>query len=332
MLYLLRKIMFPFSLVYALVVHFRNFLYDTGVFTSKSYKTPTICVGNLSVGGTGKTPMTEFLIRLLQDKRVAILSRGYRRKSKGFVLATPQSSVLDLGDEPYQMFRKFPKVSIAVDGDRQEGIEQLETLVGPDVILLDDAFQHRRVKPSFSILLTAFNELYRDDWYLPTGNLRDSKKEARRAEVIIVTKCPKDLPRSEQERIREKLKPLPNQKVLFAWLAYAETFSDGAGGILEYDGLSDKKVALVTGIASPEPLVSHLKSQGIVFEHLKFGDHHHFTASEIQQFGSYDIIVTTEKDFVRLHGKVDGVYYLEIAHQFNADDKEMLQEAIANLL
>lgn len=332
MLYLLRKIMFPFSLIYALVVYLRNFLYDTGVFTSKSYKTPTICVGNLSVGGTGKTPMTEFLIRMLQGKRVAILSRGYRRKSRGFVLATSQSSVLDLGDEPYQMFKKFPSVSVAVDGDRREGIEQLEILVGPDVILLDDAFQHRRVKPSFSILLTAFDQLYVDDWYLPTGNLRDAKKEARRADVIIVTKCPKDLPTSERERIQKNLKPKPNQVVLFASLSYAETFSDGVGMVLGYDGLKDKKVALVTGIASPEPLVMHLKSQGVVFEHLNFGDHHHFTESEIQQFSAYDIILTTEKDFVRLAGQVDGLYFLEIAHQFNDDDEAVLKKAIANLV
>jgi len=176
---LLRKIAFPISLIYALVVYTRNFLFDIGFLKGKSFKTPTVCVGNLSVGGTGKTPMVEYLIRMLQDSfEVAVLSRGYRRKSRGFVLATEDSKVEDLGDEPFQIKSKFPKIAVAVDADRCNGIKELEDSEHPDIILLDDAFQHRRVKPTFSILLTAFDYLYPNDWYLPTGNLRDSKKEA----------------------------------------------------------------------------------------------------------------------------------------------------------
>ncbi|MEX0359782.1 MAG: tetraacyldisaccharide 4'-kinase, partial [Allomuricauda sp.] len=149
MLQFLRKIAFPFSLIYALIVHIRNYLFDWGVLRSISYKTPTVCVGNLSVGGTGKTPMIEYLIRTLSNHKIAVLSRGYKRKSKGFLLATPSSTVAELGDEPFQIHQKFPNISVAVDADRRNGIAQLEKMVQPDVILLDDAFQHRKVKPKF---------------------------------------------------------------------------------------------------------------------------------------------------------------------------------------
>ncbi|WP_318344230.1 tetraacyldisaccharide 4'-kinase [Flagellimonas baculiformis] len=329
---LLRKIAFPFSLIYALVVHLRNALYDVGVFTSVSYGTPTICVGNLSVGGTGKTPMTEYLIRMLQDHRVAVLSRGYKRQSKGFVLATPHTGVLELGDEPYQLKEKFPNVAVAVDADRRNGIAQLEEFVRPEVIILDDAFQHRRVKPSFSILLTMYNMLYVDDWYLPTGNLRDSKKEARRADVIIVTKCPAHLSHTDRERVVKRLRANPDQQILFATLEYHNEVTDGGQrkmGLLELRG---KQVALVTGIASPEPLVNHLDSLGIQFEHFEFGDHHHFTDKEVEQFKSHEVVLTTEKDFVRLEGRLKNLFYVRITHSFDADDKDTLEKMIRKLV
>lgn len=329
---LLRKIAFPISLVYALVVHIRNFLFDAGFFKSISYTTPTICVGNLSVGGTGKTPMIEYLIRLLDRHKLAALSRGYKRKSKGFLLANPHSTVWDLGDEPYQLFRKFPEVSVAVDADRRNGIVQLEALVEPDIILLDDAFQHRRVKPSFSILLTAHNDLFVDDWYLPTGNLRDSKKEAKRADLIIVTKCPDVLPESEKVSIIRKLKPGPNQQILFSKLKYSESIKNGKGENRMLSGLEGKVVALVTGIASPGPLLTYLKSNGIAFKHFEFGDHHNFTDKETESFHHFEIVLTTEKDFVRLEGRVKNLYYLEIAHTFGGEDKKILESAIKGLL
>lgn len=332
MLQLLRKIAFPFSLLYALVVYVRNRLYDSGVFTSKSYTTPTICVGNVSVGGTGKTPMTEYLIRMLTNKRVAILSRGYKRKSNGFVLANGQSSVLDLGDEPYQLHRKFPEVTVAVDADRRNGIEQLESILKPDVIVLDDAFQHRKVKPSFSILLTAFGQLYVDDWYLPTGNLRDSKREARRANIIIVTKCPTLPSESERTSLMYRLKPLAHQKVLFATLAYSETIKNEVGEELPLSTITEKSIALVTGIASPKPLVDYLVSKGLVFDHFQFGDHHHFSDTDIQKFSDHELILTTEKDFVRLQGRAKHLYYLEVGHQFDPKDQVILEKAIMSVV
>lgn len=332
MLQLLRKIAFPFSLLYALAVFVRNRLFDIGVFTSKTYATPTLCVGNISVGGTGKTPMTEYLIRMLTDKRVAILSRGYKRKSKGFVLADAQSSVLDLGDEPYQLHRKFPEVAVAVDADRRNGIEQLEGKCKPDVILLDDAFQHRKVKPTFSILLTAFGQLYVDDWYLPTGNLRDSKREARRADLLVVTKCPSLPTEAERSQILDRLKPLAHQTVLFASLAYSETIKNVEGEELPLQAIASKKVALVTGIASPKPLVEHLRSKGLVFDHFQFGDHHHFSDSDIQRFSAHELILTTEKDFVRLQGRLENLYYLEISHYFDPKDRAVLEKTLKTLI
>ncbi|WP_228238793.1 tetraacyldisaccharide 4'-kinase [Allomuricauda sp. M10] len=331
MLQLLRKIAFPFSLIYGLVVHVRNFLYYKGVFASQTYETPTICVGNLSVGGTGKTPMTEYLLRMLKDERVAVLSRGYKRKSEGFVLASRKSTVLDLGDEPFQLHRKFPDVAIAVDADRRNGMEQLETLVKPNVVVLDDAFQHRKVKPTFSLLLTAFDNLYVDDWYLPTGNLRDAKNQADRANLIIVTKCPAGLTASERDAIGSKLQPKSHQKVLFASLNYADSVADGKGQTLPLDSLKSKEIALVTGIASPKPLLQFLSVNGIQYKHYEFGDHHHFSAKDIESFQGHQLVLTTEKDFVRLEGKIDGLYYLEVAHHFSESDHAILKKSIERL-
>ncbi|MEC3965942.1 tetraacyldisaccharide 4'-kinase [Flagellimonas halotolerans] len=331
MLQLLRKIAFPISLVYALVVYVRNFLFDAGIFSSKSYKTPTICVGNLSVGGTGKTPMTEYLLRILTNRKTAVLSRGYKRRSKGFYLAGTESTVLELGDEPYQIHRKFPQVAVAVDADRRNGIEKLESGFDPEVIVLDDAFQHRRVKPTFSILLTTYHNLYVDDWYLPMGSLRDAKKEAKRADLIIVTKCPDTLQDVEWKKVIDKLKPKPDQNVLFAKLKYNDFVTDGGKQKIQLSELKGKPLALVTGIASPEPLVRFLKSVGIVFEHFEFGDHHHFTDREVEQFKGYQMVLTTEKDFVRLEGRLQNLYFLEITHNFSREDEAVLKGSLQAL-
>ena len=328
MLQLLRKIAFPFSLIYALVVFVRNFLYDVGFFRSTSYTTPTICVGNLSVGGTGKTPMIEYLVRLLKNRKIAVLSRGYKRKSKGFLLAGSGSTVEDLGDEPFQIHKKFPEITVAVDADRRNGIAKLESLVRPDIILLDDAFQHRKVKPKFSILLTAHNNLFVDDWYLPTGDLRDSKLEAKRADIIIVTKCPYQLSQEEKKKISESIKPNPNQLLLFCSLEYDNLVKNGSGKNLELTALKDKNIALVTGIANPKLLVSHLGAMGLKFQHFEYGDHHYFSEQEIVQFQNFEIVLTTEKDYVRLEGKVENLYYLEIAHRFDEKDSKLLEQMI----
>ncbi|MGB6152686.1 MAG: tetraacyldisaccharide 4'-kinase [Pricia sp.] len=329
---LLRKILYPFSLIYALVVYTRNYLYDIGIFESKTFKTPTICIGNLSVGGTGKTPMAELLISLLKDDhKVALLSRGYRRKSKGLVLADDTSSAVSLGDEPYQIFSKFPKVAVAVDADRRNGIEKLQNLVSPDVILLDDAFQHRKVDYGLSILLTAYGNLYCNDHYLPTGSLRDSKREAKRADLIVVTKCPQTLAREAQQLIIDQLKPQPHQQVLFSSLAYGPKVK-GADLDFPLDDFKDKKLTLVTGIANPEPLVHYLKEKGLIFEHLRFKDHHAFSEKELSQLRQYENLLTTEKDYVRLKGKIERVCYLPIKHRFLGDGCEQLETCLEKFM
>lgn len=332
MLQTLRKIAFPISLIYALVVFFRNFLFDIGLLKSQSFDTVTVCVGNLSVGGTGKTPMIEYLVRLLRNHPTAVLSRGYKRKSKGFVLAGPKSTVEHIGDEPYQIHKKFPKVQVAVDADRRNGISQLEKLVQPSVILLDDSFQHRKVNPTYSILLTAYGDLFVDDWYLPTGNLRDSRLEVKRAHMVIVTKCPSFLQEKEQNAIAQKLKLKPNQKLLFSTLGYSSAAKNQDRQEISLSELGPKKVALVTGIAAPGPLLSHLESIGLTTEHFAFTDHHYFKDSEIEKFKDFEIVLTTEKDFGRLVDKVDSLCYIEVAHVFSKEDERILEQTILGLI
>jgi len=326
----LRKLLFPISLVYGLIVFLRNRLYDIGVFSSKSFSTKTICVGNLSVGGTGKTPMIELLVRSLdKNYQLAILSRGYKRKSKGFLLSTDTTTVEEIGDEPFQLKSKFPDVVVAVDANRRNGIAQLEQKVQPDVILLDDAFQHRKVKPDFAILLTAFDNLFVNDWYLPTGNLRDAKGEAHRANIIVVTKCPRDLSISRRNKIREKINPKKHQKVLFSYLAYNKQLK---GHEISLENLKDKRVTLVTGIANPSPLENFLHSEGIVFDHLKFNDHHFFTKQEITVLKEKECILTTEKDYVRLTTLISNLHYIEVSHQFLEDDKKKFNAEIGQFM
>lgn len=328
---LLRKIAFPLSVLYALVVCLRNMCYNHGIFGSRSFATPTISIGNLSVGGTGKTPMVALLISLLKDTtRLAILSRGYGRHTKGFLLASPESTAMEIGDEPLQLSRSFPDVAVAVDANRQRGITTLEKSIRPEIILLDDAFQHRKVIPTRAMLLTAYDNLYTEDWYLPTGNLRDCKSESRRAGLIVVTKCPADLDGAGQEAIRRKLNPLPNQELLFSTLVY-DTQVKGLNGDLPLQELKDREVTLVTGIANPKPLVRYLVDEGLIFAHLAYRDHHTFTRTQIELLGRKPCVLTTEKDFMRLRGKVANLYYIRVAHQFLGDGLQRMQHWVTDL-
>lgn len=276
--------------------------------------------------------MVEFLISLFQkDYKLAVLSRGYRRKSKGFVLASPQVTVEELGDEPYQIYKKFPEVLIAVDSDRRNGINILQQVEKPDVILLDDAFQHRSVIPDFSILLTPFDNLYCDDWYLPTGDLRDSKREARRANLIVVTKCPRTLTKEQKIRIKNKLKPDNTQLLLFSYMVYDPKIY-GAGPSFDMATLRNKHITLVTGIARPKPLLSYLESSNVSFEHLAFNDHHFFTKKELQLLNSKAFVLTTEKDYVRLEGKVNNLFYIKVKHGFFDDGEQSVNEMVRRLM
>ncbi|NMH29377.1 tetraacyldisaccharide 4'-kinase [Flavobacterium silvaticum] len=335
---LLRKILFPFTAIYHFITSLRNYFYDKGIFKSYAFHVPVIVVGNLSTGGTGKSPMVEYLIRLLHKQyKVATLSRGYKRKSSGFVLADSAATPETLGDEPFQFHRKFPEISVAVDADRVNGINKLlESEPKPEIIVLDDAFQHRRVKAGFYILLTAFNDLYKDDFLLPTGNLRESRRGAKRANVIVVTKCPPDLSIQKQNAICIRLNVSAKQKVFFTSIGYDEKVYSEKDELLVSDIVQAQKV-LVAGIAKPQPFFDHLKNASDTI--LEFSDHHDFSDADvarIQSASSGKPIVTTEKDYVRLSQKLisDNLFYLPIKSEFLSDkeifDKKILDFVKAN--
>lgn len=322
---LLRKILFPIVPIYYIVTSVRNKLYDLGWKSSKSYPIPVICVGNLSVGGTGKTPTIEYLIRLLKDNyKLATLSRGYKRETSGFIIADYNANAKTLGDEPFQFYQKFNDIIVSVDSNRQHGIEQLMLQEQPQVILLDDAYQHRKVKAGLNILLTAYDKLYSDDIVLPTGNLREPRSGAQRANLVIVTKCPKGLSNSEKQHIENKLHLLSDQILFFSEIVYSERVNN-ANGSVPLEELSENKMTLVTGIANPKPLVEYLNSKSIGFEHLKFQDHHVFSASEIVMLQEKECILTTEKDYMRLKDEFgtnnSQLYYLPIAFQLDDENK-----------
>ncbi|MFB3389095.1 tetraacyldisaccharide 4'-kinase [Flavobacterium sp. LAR06] len=316
----LRKILFPFAILYGFITSIRNFLFDIGILKSTSFDIPVIAVGNLSVGGTGKTPQIEYLIRLLSDKyKVATLSRGYKRKSEGFVLADGTSNAEILGDEPFQFYQKFPNIQVAVDANRTNGITQLLSQKNkPDVILLDDAYQHRKVKAGFYILLTSYGDLYADDFMLPTGNLRESRSGANRANIVVVTKCPKDLSDQKQEEIRLKLNLNCLQQIYFTFIEYDDAIYSKEATVAVKDIKSEAKI-LLAGIAKPKPFFDYLKNEND--ECLTYPDHHHFSDSdldEIQNKGNDKKIITTEKDYVRLKDSklVSKLYYLPIKSTF----------------
>jgi len=331
----LRFLLFPFAIIYDVVTSIRNFFFEVGFFKQTSFKIPIIVVGNLSVGGTGKTPQIEYLIRLLKDGfKTAVLSRGYKRKTEGFVLLNSTHSAEDVGDEPLQYYKKFNTIDVAVDANRVAGITKLITDNAPEVILLDDAYQHRKVKGSFYILLTKYDDLFTDDFLLPTGNLRESRSGAKRADVILVTKCPVNLTESSKNSIKEKLKKF-HKKVFFTTISYDDQTA-GSDSILVND-LKDYDVLLITGIANPTPLLSFLTEKNVNFKHLKFPDHHHFTDNEIEIIkkeytnlkSSKKLILTTEKDYVRLENRVEVLSFLGIQTSF-LEEQEVFNSILNN--
>ena len=314
-----RRLLYPFSLLYSAGMELRNKFYDRGIFSSEEFETPVIAVGNLSTGGTGKSPMIEFLIHLLKENyRLATLSRGYKRSSRGFHLLEGSETAGETGDEPLQFKKKFPEVMVAVDEERVRGIKTLLARPNPpEVILLDDAFQHRKVKAGLYILLTPYDDLFSEDLVLPAGNLRESAKGAARANIVVVTKCPSNISSEEQQEIVQKLNPRDGQPVFFSTISYAEKcFSKNSE--IKIKELQKSHFSLVTGIANPQPLVEYLKEQGIQFEHQKFPDHHNFSASEVESLRKESLIVTTEKDFMRLMDELpeDKLFYLPVKTKF----------------
>jgi tetraacyldisaccharide 4'-kinase len=303
-----RMLMLPFSLVYGLIICVRNWLFDTNILRSATFNLPLICIGNLAVGGTGKSPMVELLVGKLKAKYpIAILSRGYKRKTSGYALATGKSTALEIGDEPMQFFNKFPDVTIAVGEERVVAIPQLlHDKPDTKVIVLDDAFQHRSVKAGFNILLTDYNNLFTRDWFLPTGDLRDQQNSARRANIIVVTKCPPDLSLAEKNYLVREIKPRAGQQIYFTAISYGKPYH-----IISRESWTAAKtteILLVTGIANPAPLKKHLEEKFNGYDEIAFSDHHIYTIDDLKNIlrkfeqiqSPGKILLTTEKDAVRL--------------------------------
>jgi tetraacyldisaccharide 4'-kinase len=342
--YLLRSIrifLFPFALLYGLIVWIRNLLYDKNIIRSGSFNLPIICVGNLSVGGTGKSPMVEYLLDLLsRDFKVATVSRGYKRKSRGYHLANDNSSALDIGDEPMQFHIKFPEVAVAVGEERIVAIPQLLfDRPATEVIILDDAFQHRSVIAGLNILLTEYNNLYTRDFFLPTGDLRDLRSSSRRAKIIVVTKCPESLTEQDKRAVVKELNPEEGQEVFFTTIKYGDVFHLTQGNTGSIDGQTE--VLLITGIANPVPLKKELEARTIFYDFFQFADHHIFTIDDLTEIksrfdkmsGKGKMIVTTEKDAVRLmkfRSLLEDVpiYVIPIKHEFLFGESEKFNRKV----
>lgn len=314
----------PFAWLYGLVVCIRNLMFDVGVLKSRTFPLPVICVGNITVGGTGKTPHTEYLIRLLsKDHQVAVLSRGYKRKSEGYVLATKDTPMAEIGDEPYQMKQKYPQIHMAVDKDRCHGINQLmQNTVKPqiDVVILDDAYQHRYVKAGLNILLMDYHRLIHLDKLLPAGRLREPMSGSQRAEIVIITKCPRDIKLMDRIGIERSINLENWQKIFFTTYKYPD----------QMKGLG-KNPLLVTGIASPQQMVYDLQKIVPTFELMSFPDHHNFTEQDIGAIrtrAAGRTILTTEKDATRLHG-LDNMKVIPIEVEF-IEGKEKFDKMIKN--
>lgn len=342
----IRFLLLPFALLYGGAVWLRNRMYDKEILKSTSVNLPIICVGNLSVGGTGKSPMVEYLLRLLTPAfQPATLSRGYKRKTKGYALANDHSSALEIGDEPMQFHLKFPDVAVAVGEERIEAIPQLlHDRPDTDVIILDDGFQHRSIKAGLNVLLTDYNNLFTRDFFLPTGDLRDERNSYKRAEIIIVTKCIPDLSDKERREIIAEIKPLPHQQIYFSTIAYGTPYH-----ILnpqqEFKLHKNLEILLVTGIANIDPLKQHILDNSYTYEKITFGDHHIFSIDDLKEinkrFSKLDheekIMITTEKDAVRLvKFKEDlensPLFVLPIRHRILFNEEEQLKETVISFI
>lgn len=317
-----RLILFPFSILYFIITHCRNFFYDMKWIKSKKFSLPIIGVGNLSMGGTGKSPQIEYLIALLEKKyAIATLSRGYKRTTKGFRYACDNETPKTIGDEPFQFFRKFKNVVVAVCENRVVGVERLlDEHPYLKIILLDDVFQHRSITPSLQILLTTYSNLYCDDFILPMGDLRESKLGAKRADIIIVTKCPSELDDAIKEKIVKKIATLPHQHLFFTTISYdSKVYTEN--NTVDWQEINDKDFFVVAGIANPTTFFNYLgvsKQQSLVFS-----DHHLYSQEDVSfilEKAKEKKIITTEKDYVRLSPFFKNIpnklYYLPIKTKF----------------
>lgn len=337
----LNSYLIPISFLYGIGVWLRNRLFDWGVLHSEQYPIPVICIGNLSVGGTGKTPHTEYIIRLLKDKyRIAVLSRGYKRKTSGFILADSGSSCLEIGDEPFQMKNKFPDILVAVDANRRRGIQNLLSLPEkdkPEIILLDDAYQHRYVRPSLSIVLSDYHRLFYYDKLMPTGRLREPINNINRTDIVVVTKCDEDMKPIDFRIIEENMKLRAHQLLFFTSIAYGEVepvFPSEARSLNHKDIGKEDDILLISGIAVPDPFIREAEKYSNKVLPAIFPDHHTFSKSDFKKLDTIfekmrspgKLILVTEKDAARLKNNPlvpeswkKSLYYLPIVIQFCND-------------
>lgn len=340
-----RYLLLPFSFLYGLIIRLRNWLFNKNILKSSDFNFPIICVGNLAVGGTGKTPMVEYLVKLLKSKyKTATLSRGYKRKTKGFAIANENTTAIEIGDEPMQFHQKFPDITVAVGEERLVAIPQiLHQRPDTQVIILDDAFQHRTVRAGLNILLTDYKNLYTRDLMMPAGDLRDVKQSSKRAQVIVVTKCRTDISTEEKSRILKELDPLPGQQVFFTAIVYDEPYHLFGNGRFTFNESTD--VLLVCGIANPKPLKDFLTVHVHTYDMIRYPDHHIFSIDDLKEIKRHyeklnpanRIILTTEKDAVRLQKfrkelAEYPLYVLPIRHQVLFDEGDTFGHIITSFI
>ena len=340
-----RIVLLPFALLYGLAVIIRNWLFNRNYLKSVPFNFPLICVGNIAVGGTGKSPMVEYLIDLLHPTyKIATVSRGYKRKTKGYVLANDKSTALDIGDESMQFHLKYPEIAVAVGEERMDAIPQLlHDQPDLDAIILDDAFQHRHIKPGLNIVLTEYSNLYVHDFFFPTGDLRDQHASMKRAEIIVITKCPADLWEDNKQKLLRAIKPLPHQKVFFTTIQYGIPYH-----ILNKEERAIKntdEVFLVCGIANPKPIKEYLHKYAYTYYQKNYSDHHIFSIDDLRDINEkYEeidakekFILTTEKDAVRLAKFTDElaqlpIYVLPIKHKFLFEEGEEFNQLVISFI
>lgn len=340
-----RYLLLPITWIYGTIIWLRNKLYDKNILKSTAFNFPIICVGNLATGGTGKTPMTEYLVRLLKnDFKTATLSRGYKRKTVGFAIADEQTTALEIGDEPMQFHQKFPDVTIAVGEERIVAIPQLlHERPQTQVIILDDAFQHRQVKAGLNIVLTDSANLYTRDFILPAGDLRDVRSSSKRADIIVVTKCKPELSEQEKAMLVKEIVPNPQQKLFFTSIVYGKPYHLFTKEVINI--AHDHGILLVCGIANPAPLKAHLTKHADSYEMLRYADHHIFHSNDLQEIKTQfskikadkKVVLTTEKDAVRLEKFAQElrdfpIYVVPIEHKFLFDEGEQFNEMILRFI
>lgn len=348
---MLKILLYPLSWLYGCAVFIRNRAYDLNILKSTEFEVPVISIGNISVGGTGKTPHVEYLVDLLKEKyKVATLSRGYKRKTKGFRLVETSSTALEVGDEPLQIKNKFQDITVSVCENRVTGVEKLMDNKDDnsyDVVLLDDAFQHRRITPGINILLINYNRQLKDDYLLPLGRLRERAYQMRRANIIIFTKCPEEITPITRRILQKDVHLRPYQELYFTKFDYGTIVPVFNAPELNKSDIDEKKysVLMLTGIASPELMEKHVKKLSRNVELVTFPDHHNFKAQDLKEIndkfealkGENKIIVTTEKDAMRLKDEAnlsdslkDVLYYLPIKVSFHGGEEKLFNKKILN--